>query len=171
MTPADFAFLDLLIVGTAAVSVLVGAVRGFVREALSLALWVGAFVIASLSAREASTLFESWVRDPALRTPLGFGAVFLAALILGSLATRLLGMIVDMTGLTGIDRTLGTVFGGARAFVLLVVITAFAAPLFADTGWWQASRLVPLLVAAQADIFGLFDRIAATIGELLGGAG
>lgn len=158
----EIAPLDLMILAVVAVSVLIGAVRGFVREAFSLAIWVVAFVVANLSAREASTLFESWVGDAALRLPLAFGAVFLATLILGSLLVRVLGMLVDATGLTGLDRTLGTLFGAARAVVLLVVISAFTAPLFADEGWWQASRLVLWLVDAQAGIFELFDRIART---------
>lgn len=162
MTAAELPLLDVVILAVLAVSVLIGAVRGFVREAFSLGVWILAFVVANLSAREASTLFESWVGDPALRLPLAFGAVFLATLILGSLAVRVLGMLVDATGLTGLDRTLGTLFGAGRAVVLLIVISAFAAPLFADTGWWQASRLVPWLVDAQAGTFELFERIAST---------
>lgn len=165
---AEFAALDLVILAVVAVSVLIGAVRGFVREAFSLAVWVVAFVVANLCAREASALFESWVADAGLRLPLAFGAVFLASLILGSLAVRLLGMLVDATGLTGLDRTLGTLFGAARAVVLLVVISAFTAPLFADTGWWQASRLVPWLVDAQAGIFEILDRVATTAGGWIG---
>lgn len=162
---AEFATLDLLILAVVAVSVLLGAVRGFVREAFSLGVWVLAFVVANLSAREASGLFASWVADAELRLPLAFGAVFLATLILGSLAVRVLGMLVDATGLTGLDRTLGTLFGAARAVVLLVVISAFTAPLFADTGWWQASRFVTWLVDAQAGIFEFLDRVAKTAGS------
>lgn len=165
---AELAPLDLLILAVVAVSVLIGAVRGFVREAFSLAVWVLAFAAAALGAREASVFFEDWIAEEGLRMPVAFGALFLAALILGNLAVRLLGMLVDATGLTGLDRTLGTLFGAARALVLLVVVSAFAAPLFADSGWWQASRLVPWLVDAQAGLFELFDRIANTAGDWVG---
>ena len=159
----ELAVLDVVIVITAAVSVLIGALRGLVREALSLLVWLGAVVVANLTARDASRLFENYVSDPDLRFPLAFAAVFLAALVLGSLITRLLGMLVHATGLTGLDRTLGTLFGAARAAVLLVVITAFAAPLFADTRWWQASRFVPSLVDAQEGTFALLDALAETV--------
>lgn len=165
---AELAPVDLVILAVVGVSVLIGAVRGFVREAFSLAVWVAAFIVAALGAREASGLLEGWVSDAGLRMPVAFGALFLAALILGNLLVRVLGMLVDATGLTGLDRMLGTLFGGARAVVLLIVISAFAAPLFADTGWWQASRLVPWLVDAQADLFELFDRIASTAGGWIG---
>ena len=40
----DLAVLDLVVLGTAAVSILIGAIRGFVREALSLAVWLAAFL-------------------------------------------------------------------------------------------------------------------------------
>ena len=163
MDPTELPMLDIVILATAAVSIFVGAVRGFVREAVSLAVWVAAFVVANVSSREASTLFENWVSDPALRFPLAFGAVFLATLILGNLFMRVLGMLVDATGLTGLDRTLGTLFGAARAGVLLVVLVFFAEPLFGDSGWWQASRLVPWLAGAQAETFAMLDRIAAAV--------
>jgi membrane protein required for colicin V production len=161
--PAELPVLDVVILTTAAVSVLIGAVRGFVREAVSLGVWLAAFVVANVSAREASALFEDWVSDPALRFPLAFGAVFVATLILGNLFMRVLGMLVDATGLTGLDRTLGTLFGAARAGVLLVVLVFFAEPLFGDNGWWQASRLVPWLAGAQEETFALLDRIAAAV--------
>ena len=163
MDLADVAVLDIVILVTLAVSVLIGAVRGFVREAVSLAVWVAAFVVANVSARQASTLFEGWISDPDIRFPIGFAAVFVATLILGNLFMRFLGMLVDATGLTGLDRTLGTLFGAARAAVLLVVLAFFAEPLFGDSGWWQASRLVPWLLGAQAETFAILDRIAATV--------
>lgn len=162
--PADLAVVDLVVLGVCAVSVLFGVLRGFVREALSLLVWVFAFAAARIASPAAVGLFAPWVTEPGLREPIAFGAVFLAALVAGSLLTRLLGLIVDATGLTGLDRTLGLLFGAARALVLLVVVTALAAPLFADAAWWQASRLLPWLLAAQEQTFDLLAAFARLLG-------
>jgi len=170
VTLDDFAILDLVILGTAAVSILIGVFRGFVREALSLAVWVAAFVCANLGAREAGAFFSDWVSDEALQVPIGFAAVFLVTLVIGNLAMNLLGMLIDATGLTGLDRTLGTLFGAARAAVILVVAVAFAEPLLGETSWWQASRFVPYLVDAQVGTFEALDRIADVVREWVGRA-
>ena len=36
--------------------------------------------------------------------PIGFAAVFMVILVVGNLAMNLLGMPIDATGLTGLDR-------------------------------------------------------------------
>lgn len=170
MTLDDLAVLDLVILGTSIVSMLIGAVRGFVREALSLAVWLAAFLGANLAAREAGALFAEWISDESLQVPVGFAAVFVVTLALGNLAMNLLGMLIDATGLTGLDRTLGTLFGAARAAVLGVVAVAFAEPLLGETSWWQASRFVPYLVEAQVETFDAFDRIADVVRDWFGRA-
>ena len=166
----DLAVLDLVVLGTAAVSILIGAIRGFVREALSLAVWLAAFLGANLAAREAGALFSDWVPDEALQVPIGFAAVFIAILVVGNLAMNLLGMLVDATGLTGLDRTLGTLFGAARAALIGVVAVAFAEPLLGETDWWQASRFVPHLVDAQVETFEALERVADIVRDWLGHA-
>jgi membrane protein required for colicin V production len=159
---------DLLLLGIAAISVVVGGVRGFVREALSLLIWIGAFVVASLFAEPLSRALVDAVAAPALRFPIAFGTLFLATLIVGALCSRLVGLLVDATGLTGLDRVLGTAFGLLRAAVLGVVLVAVAEPLFADAAWWQASALVPVLQAAEDETFEFFRALAESISGALG---
>lgn len=148
--------LDLLICAVVLLSVIVAGYRGLVREALALLVWVAAFVVASLFAGVVAASLGARIETEGLRFPLAFGGLFVATLIVGSLVTRALGMLVDATGLTGVDRSLGVLFGAARAGVLLVVVAALTAPLFADTAWWQASTLVPWLIAAQDHTFEFF---------------
>lgn len=151
--------LDLLIVAVVLLSVVVGGYRGLVREALSLLIWVAAFVVASLFAGAVAASLAARIEPEGLRYPLAFGGLFVSTLIAGALVSRALGMLVDATGLTGVDRSLGVLFGAARAGVLLVVVAALTLPLFADAAWWQASRLVPWLLAAQDATFEFFRML------------
>lgn len=162
---AGLVIVDLALIAVLAASVLVGGVRGFVRESLSLVIWVAALIIAGLFAGALAEVLAAQIRAEGLRYPLAFGALFIGTLVVGSLVTRALGMLVDATGLTGLDRTLGVLFGAARAGIVLVVAAAMTAPIFADSGWWQASRLVPWLLAAQDTTFefigAVFDAVSA----------
>ncbi|HSG87881.1 MAG TPA: CvpA family protein [Pseudomonadales bacterium] len=153
---AALATVDLLILAIVLLSVLVGGVRGFVREALSLVIWIAAFIIAGLFSDALARQLAGTIASEALRFPVAFGLLFVATLIVGALVSKALGMLVDATGLTGLDRVLGVLFGAARAGVLLVVVAAMAVPLFANEGWWQASVLLPWLIAAQDATFEFF---------------
>lgn len=161
MTPLST--LDLLILAIFALSTVVGAVRGFLREALALVIWVSAFIIASLFADPLATALGESIAADRLRFPLAFGFLFLATLIAGTLVSHTLGMLVEATGLSGLDRVLGTVFGAGRALVLVVVAGALTADLFRETAWWQASALLPPLLAAQDAVFEFFAALLDAI--------
>ncbi len=135
---------DWAILGILAVSTLVSLVRGFVREALSLATWVLAFVVARLFYGKMAVLLEGTIETPSLRLLIGFVILFVAALIIGSLLSTLLATLVKATGLTGTDRVLGMVFGAFRGAVLVVVTIAVLrmTPLTSDP-WWSESALIP----------------------------
>ena len=161
---AGLALVDLALIAVLAASVLVGGVRGFVRESLSLVIWVVALIIAGLFAGALAEELSAQIPAESLRYPLAFGALFIGTLVVGSLVSRALGTLVDATGLTGLDRTLGVLFGLGRAGIVLVVAAAMTAPIFAGSGWWQASSLLPWLLAAQDTTFefirAVFDAVS-----------
>jgi membrane protein required for colicin V production len=141
----DYAILIVI-----AVSVLVGALRGFIKEVFSLAVWAAAFLIAWHFAGDVAALMESAVQLPSARTAMGFAGLFIAVLLVGGLINYLLGKLVETTGLSGTDRLLGGVFGAARGLVLVVAVLLVAGftPIPADP-WWKASvtiqRIMPLV--------------------------
>lgn len=144
--------LDWVILAVALLSVIVGAVRGLFREALSLVIWAAALIMAALFADPVSASLQRWIDVETLRYPLAFAAVFVAVLLLGAVVQHVVGLLVEATGLSGLDRVLGTLFGMLRAGVLLVVAAAVLEPLFAAEVWWQQSRLLPHLLAAQEEV-------------------
>lgn len=135
---------DYAILGVLGLSVLVSLLRGFVREALSLAVWVAAFWAAFTFADPVAFRLENWVDLPSARLILAFALIFLVVLGVGGFINYLVGQLVDKTGLSGTDRLVGVVFGGARgvALVTAAVMLAGLTPLPRDP-WWQKSRLLP----------------------------
>lgn len=141
---------DWAILGIIAISVLVSLLRGFVREAMSLAVWVLAFWAAFSFAEPGASWLERFVELPSARLTLAFALIFLLALVLGGLVTYLVGQLVDKTGMTGTDRMVGMVFGAIRGAALVTVIVMLAGLTpFPRDPWWQESRLMPFFERAS----------------------
>ncbi len=136
-------WVDIAIVAIIAVSSVVSLLRGFVREALSLATWVLAFVVSFTFAAALAAYFSSWISVPSLRLAAAFAVLFLVTLALGGWINYLVHKIVEKTGLSGTDRIIGVVFGAARGVMVVVVLVLLAGltPLPADP-WWDQSHLL-----------------------------
>lgn len=158
---------DYVILGTIAVSMVVSLMRGFTVEALSLVTWIAAFVIARLFSLPLAVLLADFIDPPSARQPLAFVALFVMTLIVGALIRHLVKQVVNATGLSGTDRTLGTVFGALRGALLVVVALAVLSRTTQMPGdpWWQQSVLIPhfLLVETWTAEVGreLWDKIMA----------
>jgi len=135
--------LDWVIVAIIALSGLISVWRGFVKEAISLATWVAAFVIALLFAPKLAVILPDALESPMLRWGLAAVGLFMATLLAGGLLNFLVSSLVERTGLSGTDRSLGVVFGVLRGvlivalFVLVIGDTAMR-----EEAWWRESRLV-----------------------------
>ena len=135
-------FIDWTIVVILVVSSLISIRRGFTKEAMSLASWVAALLIARIFSDNLASLLTNMLENEAHRYTAAFVILFLVTLIVGSLINHLLGEFVRMTGLSGTDRVLGVVFGLLRGIIIVVAILALG-QLFALDQFWKDSVLVP----------------------------
>lgn len=141
--------LDGALAGICALSVAWGAWRGLVREVLSLFGWLIAFLAASLLAGPLADAVPTVVPTPELRLAVAYVAVFVLALFLAAALALLVSTLVRKAGLGGVDRTLGALFGVARAAVLAVALGLLAGLTSAPRQpWWRDSVSGPFLAAA-----------------------
>jgi membrane protein required for colicin V production len=133
----------MLIVGIILLSALVSLVRGFVREAFSLAVWVLAFWVSWSFFRDLAVPLQAWIGSPTVRLGIAFAALMIATLTVGGLVNYLIIQLVERTGMSGTDRLIGMIFGAARG-VLLVAILVLLAGLTSlpREDWWLESTLV-----------------------------
>jgi membrane protein required for colicin V production len=143
MTWFDYGFLAVL-----AVSIAWGVWRGLVRELLSLAGWVIAFLCANLFAGPLSEIITPVMR-PELRVLFAWLGIFAVVALLGSLAALLLGRMIKSVGLASTDRWLGALFGLARG-LLVALAVALAAGLtrLPYHAVWKESVFAPPLANA-----------------------
>ncbi len=126
-------------------------VRGVVREVLSLAGWVVAFMVANSFAAGFAPLLPSSISGESLRLLLAFAALFLSSLLAMGLITMLISALVKTVGLGFADRFMGSLFGFARGLlvVLLMVLAAGFTALPQEPFWKKAMLSKPLEMAAM----------------------
>ncbi|MGF1763739.1 CvpA family protein [Aliivibrio kagoshimensis] len=137
-------WIDFVILGIICLSALISLVRGFVKEALSLVIWFGAFFIASNFYPKLAVYFTN-IHDEMIRNGSAIAALFVATLIVGALVNYVIGQLVHKTGLSGTDRVLGIVFGGLRGVLIVAAVLFFidAFTTLSDSQWWKQSQLIP----------------------------
>lgn len=136
---------DWTIVAILVLSGLISIKRGFVKEALSLATWILAVIIAFLFSERLAVLLADSIATPSVRELVAFAILFIATLLVGAMVNYLIGELVRITGLSGTDRVLGMIFGLARGFIIVMALLIFLPSLIPvnKDGWWHESRLVP----------------------------
>lgn len=137
---ASLGWLDWVILAVGTVSIVVGLVRGFVFECLSLAGWVVAWFAAQWLAPWLAPHLPVGVPGGGLNHGAAFAAAFIGALVVWSLLARLVRLAIHATPLSVADRLLGGAFGALRALVLLLALaTVVALTPAAQSAPWRGS--------------------------------
>ncbi len=113
---------DYLVIGIIALSGLIAFFRGFVQETLSLLLWVIAFAAAMFFYVYLDPYLIDYIDNVEIRRILTIISAFVGIIFLGGLLIKLLRGLVHWSGMGGVDRLLGVLFGFFRGMLLVVVI-------------------------------------------------
>ncbi|MEE9388904.1 MAG: CvpA family protein [Paracoccaceae bacterium] len=124
----DFTIVDGGVALVVVMSAILAYSRGFVREALSIAGWVVAAIVAFIFAPKAQPLIHEipFVKDflgdsCELSIIAAFAVVFALALVITSIFTPLFSSAVQRSALGGLDQGLGFLFGVLRGLLLVAV--------------------------------------------------
>jgi membrane protein required for colicin V production len=140
-TLAALSWIDWTLLAVLAASVLVGLVRGFTFELLSLAGWLVAWFAAQWSAPQLAPHLPVGSPGSALNLAASLALCFIAALIVWSLLARLARLLIRATPLSLPDRLLGGAFGALRGVLLLLAVSSVLnlTPAAQSAGW-RASK-------------------------------
>jgi membrane protein required for colicin V production len=148
-------WFDLAVLGIIGVSVLLGVLRGLVREVFSIAGWLLAFFLARRFAESVAVLFPVALQPAELRLAVAFSLVVVLTVLVCWMGALLVGEVMKATGLRPMDRTLGAVFGLARGALVVVVgvLVAGLTAVPASPGWrnaWLSPPFEQLALSARA---------------------
>jgi membrane protein required for colicin V production len=154
--------VDLLVLAALLISAIIAFFRGFIREILTIGAFVGGALAAYVGGPLLSPLMSQWIGVPdplpegqkmphlfdivpydILADALSYGALFIVVVIALSVLSHFTAEAARSIGLGPIDRTLGFIFGVARA-VLLLGILYLPVHFFIDQdtkeAWFQNSK-------------------------------
>jgi membrane protein required for colicin V production len=146
-----FGWVDWALLAVLLISVVVGLWRGLVFEVLSLVGWVVAFIAAQALAPQGATVVPIGVPGSALNHGVAFFAIFVIALVLWAMASRLVRVLIHATPLQPVDRVLGGVFGLARGAVLLLAVAMLVmlSPAQRSQAWQRSQGAAWLATVLQ----------------------
>jgi membrane protein required for colicin V production len=149
-------WLDIAVLAVLAVSGLLALLRGFVREVLAIAAWVGAAAAGVFGyphlAPYLEGLFGVIEPGPIANIAAG-GVIFLVSLIVFALIAGVISDRVQDSALGAIDRTLGLVFGlvrGAALVCIAYIAVTWLQPPDRWPPWASEARTRPALEAGGA---------------------
>jgi len=144
-------WLDILIIFVVFVSTSLSFFRGLLREVLSVLGWFFAIFVASLFHPSLAMLLSGVISSPATRAPLAFGLLFLMTKLLFHFLSVMLRGKIGQSGLTHVDRALGSIFGFLRGALLVVLTVGLLRwfDLFVGEPWWNESFLIPYVELLQ----------------------
>lgn len=155
-------WVDNIILFVFFMSVVAGLMRGLVKEVISLLTWLAAFIVAVIFSPKLAAMFTSSpsvqsmvsgastavglnTAQPVSMFAIGvsFIALFVGTLIVGSLINSLTSRAVERQGISFANRLLGSVFGLARGFIIvLVIIFLVQLSPIQQQPYWSSSQFV-----------------------------
>ncbi len=140
MTIFDYVVLFVLVA-----SVIISTLRGLVKEMLSLAGWIVAFVVANRYSAPLAAMLPEAVPGDVVRLIVAFIALFIGVRILMGLLTMAIAALVEAGGLSLADRGLGGLFGLGRGLVIVLTgVILCGMTSIPQQDFWQQALLSPL---------------------------
>jgi membrane protein required for colicin V production len=162
--------LDVIVLAVIGLSGLFAFARGFVKEVLSIAAWLGAAAVAFYTLPYTTPIAAKLFSAPTMAEVAAGLVVFLVALIVFSILASSIGRRVKGSALSALDRTLGLVFGLGRGVALVCLgwlAATWALPEKDWPDWARGARTKPFLVSGAETLRGLVPGHARERGAAL----
>ncbi|MGN6388403.1 MAG: CvpA family protein [Burkholderiaceae bacterium] len=140
---------DYLVLFVLVCSVLISLLRGLMREILSLASWVVAFLVANAYGEALAVLLPDAIPGATTRLIVAFVALFIGVRLLMALLAMAVDAAIRASGLTVADRGLGGLFGLARGLILvLAAVLLCGMTSIPKQPFWRDALLSPMAESA-----------------------
>jgi len=136
---------DYLVIFVLIASIIISTMRGLVKEILSLASWVVAFVVANAYGPWLAGMLPAAVPGEVVRLIVAFIALFIGVRILMGLLTLAIDALIKAGGLSLADRGLGGLFGLGRGVVIVLAgVILCGMTSIPKQDFWKNALLSPM---------------------------
>jgi membrane protein required for colicin V production len=137
-------FVDYVVIAVVLISAAIGIIRGFLREAIALATWILALLIAWKFSDLIEPYLGGLLADPMVRPWAARTLIVLFVLLLGMATGAIVAYFVRLSIFSGMDRFLGFFFGLLRGLLLVGIFVALGQLVHLESeNWWKRSILIP----------------------------
>jgi membrane protein required for colicin V production len=149
MNLADWAMVSIVVVST-----ITAAAAGFVHQAFGLAGIVIGYLLAAWQYHTVAAWFEPYLKSPWLGDIAAFALIFVAVVIVASIAGRIVRWAMKEAGLSLFDRLLGALLGIVKGSLFVSVLLMGMAAFTPTSKYLDGSELAPyFLVVGRAAIW------------------
>lgn len=117
---SSLSYVDIIIACSFLLFIIIGVVRGFTNDILSLLTWLGAIVITKELFPVTQPFARQVISEPFFSDVILAFLIFILSLICLVFIAKSISRLVRKSALNGLDRTFGIFSGSFRAVVLLV---------------------------------------------------
>lgn len=139
--------LDIVILAVFFVSALIGAMRGFTKELLSLFSWGGAVTGSYICLPAARIMVRPYIANPMMADGVAVFCLFIICLIILSIIANIIAGYIHESSFRGVDHSLGFGFGILRGIVFIsaaeLIFSTFS-PRYAQSPTFQTARFIPM---------------------------
>lgn len=138
--------LDLAVVIILLLSAILAFLRGFVHEVLSVTAWIGAIFAAIYGVPELRSFARAQIPNELVADSVTGVVIFLAALVILSILTKILSKSIQASALNNLDRSLGFVYGLARGAVIFAAVLIIVDWVVAEgtrPEWVRSAKTLP----------------------------
>ncbi len=140
----DFNFLDYVLIAIVVISVLLSFSRGFIKEIISLCIWIAGVILALKFAPLLELRIQAITNWGLMSYLLGFIVIFLAVWLVGLFIHLAIRSVVSRTGVSFADRVIGGCFGIVRGLLAVSVLLMFIGMSpYNNVPTVHGSRIVP----------------------------
>ncbi len=140
--------LDIVILVTFFGSTLIGALRGFTKELLSLFSWGGAVTLSYIFLPIARGFVQPYIANPMMGDLAAIFCLFIISLILLSIIANILAGYIHESSFRGVDHSLGFGFGILRGVIFIssleLLLSTFW-PRHTQSPTIQTARFTPMV--------------------------
>lgn len=120
----DLGNFDIFILLLFLFCIVIGLIRGFIRELFSLLNWVLSFYLLTLLKPLFTGYFAELIRIPFLSDIILNISIFVIVLIILSIISKYIAELLKKIMPYNLDTTLGFLFGIVKAYVILILVTS-----------------------------------------------
>ncbi|MFZ2871077.1 CvpA family protein [Zavarzinia sp.] len=156
MSDLPFNLVDGVVIALVVLSALFAFFRGFTREVLSIAAWVGAALVALYLQDNVKPYALQATGHEVLAQAIAVGAPFIVALLVFSILTHLVASRVQQSAVGPLDRTLGFAFGILRGLAVVSIFYLVVTNLVKepeDPAWMRDAKTLPIIRAGAEIVF------------------